>query len=306
MSEVKRYHVTETGLVEGESLGRLSVVLAADFDRVTAERDAALGREAALLEELEMARDDLVIFKSAVSALGEASKKLVFCARTSGGTAGPDQGLMDACAGVEGVITLGGIARAMNEFERLTAERDDLSARLEQARDRKNSIVDMQQRLTAADERNDNRDSEIFAQVQSALRRSFSLGQIYWQQADSDSTCQQNKSDQTMETQEQHILNVLKSVGAALKPAEAPRNQCDGCQAGIPLINGTHRMGREGGYPDFMGCSAKLYKPAEGVGDDTTLEEDREDFKKVFVRINTKQGQSISLADMIARYEKKP
>jgi hypothetical protein len=47
-------------------------------------------------------------------------------------------------------------------------------------------------------------------------------------------------------------------------------------------------------------------KPAEGVGDDTTLEEDREDFKKVFVRINTKQGQSISLADMIARYEKKP
>ena len=121
----------------------------------------------------------------------------------------------------------------------------------------------LQQRLTSADERADNRDSEIFAQVQSALRRSFSLGQIYWQQADSDSTCQQNKSDQTMEVQEQHILNVLKSLGAALKPAE-------------------------------------------GVGDDTTLEEDREDFKKVFVRINTKQGQSISLADMIARYEKKP
>ena len=47
-------------------------------------------------------------------------------------------------------------------------------------------------------------------------------------------------------------------------------------------------------------------KPAEGGSDDTTLEEDREDFKKVFVRINTKQGQSISLADMIARYEKKP
>ncbi|MBD9459156.1 hypothetical protein IB241_15850 [Pseudomonas sp. PDM05] len=32
MSEVKRYHVTETGLVEGESLGRLSVVMAADYD----------------------------------------------------------------------------------------------------------------------------------------------------------------------------------------------------------------------------------------------------------------------------------
>lgn len=102
------------------------------------------------------------------------------------------------------------------------------------------------------------------------------------------------------------ISSFYGRIDAALKPAEAPRNQCDGCQAGIPLINGTHRMGREGGYPDFMGCSAKLYKPAEGIGDDTTLEEDREDFKKVFVRINTKQGQSISLADMIARYEKKP
>jgi hypothetical protein len=101
-----------------------------------------------------MARDDLVIFKSAVSALWEASKKLVFCARTTGGTAGPDQGLMDACAAVEGVITLGGIARAMDEFEQMTAERDDLKMRLEQARDRKNSIVDLQQRLTAAEQRN--------------------------------------------------------------------------------------------------------------------------------------------------------
>ena len=87
----------------------------------------------------------------------------------------------------------------------------------------------LQQRLTAAGERNDNRDSEIFAQVQSALRRSFSLGQIYWQQAGSDSTYQQNKSDQTMEVQEQHILNVLKSLGAALKPAEVSCNipACD-------------------------------------------------------------------------------
>lgn len=109
---------------------------------------------AALREELEMARDDLVIFKGAISALGEASKKLVVCARTTGGTAGPDSGLMDACAGVENVITLGGIARAMNELEQLIAERDELSARLEQARDRKNSIVDLQQRLTAAEQRN--------------------------------------------------------------------------------------------------------------------------------------------------------
>lgn len=39
-SEVKRYHVGDTGLVEGLALGRISVVLLADFERVKAERDA--------------------------------------------------------------------------------------------------------------------------------------------------------------------------------------------------------------------------------------------------------------------------
>lgn len=36
VSEVKRYHVTEAGLVEGSALGRINVVLGADFDQVTA------------------------------------------------------------------------------------------------------------------------------------------------------------------------------------------------------------------------------------------------------------------------------
>ena len=139
MSEVKRYHVTETGLVEGESLGRFSVVLAADFDRVTAERDA------------------------------------------------------------------------------------------------------LQQRLTAADERADVLEGLIGEVLDAVGREPLDLDAV---------------------------LRLRARMRAALKPAEAPRNQCDGCQAGIPLINGTHRMGREGGYPDFMGCSAKLYKPAEGGGDD--------------------------------------
>lgn len=62
--------------------------------------------------------------------------------------------------------------------------------------------------------------AEIIAMVESALRRSFSLGQIYWQQADSDSTCQQNKSDQTMEVQTQHIMNVIKSISDLTKSAE--------------------------------------------------------------------------------------
>ena len=55
---VKRYYVGKYGLVEGEALGRLSVVLGADHDRVTAERDAALGREAALQEELKVSMLD--------------------------------------------------------------------------------------------------------------------------------------------------------------------------------------------------------------------------------------------------------
>lgn len=150
MSEVKRYHVTDAGLVEGQALGRINVVLGPDHDRVTVNA-------ARLRAELECSRGDFA------------------------------------------------------QLERISEA--------------------LQQRLTAADERNDNRDSEIFAQVQSALRRSFSLGQIYWQQADSDSTCQQNKSDQTMEVQEQHILNVLKSLGASLNPAEPAKDEhvCTGC-----------------------------------------------------------------------------
>lgn len=55
-------------------------------------------------------------------------------------------------------------------------------------------------------------EQEVLAIIESALRRSFTLGQIYWQQADSDSTCQQNKSDQTMENQAHHIVMVTDSV----------------------------------------------------------------------------------------------
>ncbi|MDB1108123.1 hypothetical protein [Pseudomonas extremaustralis] len=194
MSEVKRYHVTETGLVEGESLGRLSVVLAADFDRVTAERDAALGREAALREELSAAQRGL------------ANCKLALDAQTHN----------------YGVTNL--------------------------------RLIGAEQRLTAADERNDSRDSEIFAQVQSALRRSFSLGQIYWQQADSDSTCQQNKSDQTMEVQEQHILNVLKSLGAELKPSGGGGDEA--------VHDRAYRNGLMQGYNFALNGSEKEYQDA--------------------------------------------
>ena len=37
-------------------------------------------------------------------------------------------------------------------------------------------------------------------------------------------------------------------------------NQCDGCRAGKPLIDGKyHRMGERGAYPDFMSCTAAIY-----------------------------------------------
>lgn len=43
----------------------------------------------------------------------------------------------------------------------------------------------------------------------------------------------------------------------------AEPNQCDGCQAGIPLVNGAHRMGKPGGYADTMSCQAGKYASAD-------------------------------------------
>lgn len=51
---------------------------------------------------------------------------------------------------------------------------------------------------------------------------------------------------------------------AALSASAEP-NQCDGCQAGIPLVNGAHRMGKPGGYADTMSCQAGKYASAEPI-----------------------------------------
>lgn len=56
-------------------------------------------------------------------------------------------------------------------------------------------------------------------------------------------------------------IELWERIDAALKPAGGQLNQCDGCQAGIPVVNGAHRMGKPGAYPDTMSCTAKLYKP---------------------------------------------
>lgn len=54
MSEVQRYYVGKYGLVEGEALGRIGVVLGADHDRVTAERDALQQRLTAADERADV------------------------------------------------------------------------------------------------------------------------------------------------------------------------------------------------------------------------------------------------------------
>ena len=65
----------------------------------------------------------------------------------------------------------------------------------------------------------------------------------------------------------------------AAPPAPAPveRNQCDGCQAGIPVEGGMHRMGKPGGYADLMACTAERYgsAPAERATDKESLSVER-------------------------------
>lgn len=66
---------------------------------------------------------------------------------------------------------------------------------------------------------------------------------------------------------EDWIQEVQDRIDAFLFATDQPaeRNQCDGCQAGIPLVDGVHRMGKPGGYPDAMSCQASKYaNPAEG------------------------------------------
>ena len=64
MSEVQRYYVGKYGLVEGQALGRLSVVLAADFDKANrlfldaAERCIASERREKELQALLTAADE--------------------------------------------------------------------------------------------------------------------------------------------------------------------------------------------------------------------------------------------------------
>ncbi|NMZ81357.1 hypothetical protein [Pseudomonas mandelii] len=69
MNEVKRYHVSETGLSEGLSLGRTTVVLVADFDRVTAERDALQQSLTAADQRVDDLETEFKVTKQALNSL---------------------------------------------------------------------------------------------------------------------------------------------------------------------------------------------------------------------------------------------
>lgn len=60
----------------------------------------------------------------------------------------------------------------------------------------------------------------------------------------------------------QYLEKLQASLSASAEPSAPARNQCDGCQAGIPIVNGAHRMGRPGGYTDAMSCQASRYESA--------------------------------------------
>jgi len=65
--------------------------------------------------ECEELREELGGIKNISAETTNAMKRLVMYARTSGGTPGPDQGLMNACEQAERMLTIGGIGRAYME-----------------------------------------------------------------------------------------------------------------------------------------------------------------------------------------------
>jgi len=71
MSEAKYYHVSDTGLAEGTTLGRITVVLGADYDRVTAERNNLQN----LLNVVDQHNDDLAAVLADIVKSGQAYRE---------------------------------------------------------------------------------------------------------------------------------------------------------------------------------------------------------------------------------------
>lgn len=73
MSDVKRYHVTEAGLVEGQALGRINVVLGSDYDTAVAV-GTAFGNT---LERVVAGRDALQVLLTAADERADVLEGLL-------------------------------------------------------------------------------------------------------------------------------------------------------------------------------------------------------------------------------------
>lgn len=69
----------------------------------------------ALVDEVEELREEVGGISSVNTMLVSVLKRLTLHARTTGGTAGPDAALMDACEHAEKALSLGGFGRAYME-----------------------------------------------------------------------------------------------------------------------------------------------------------------------------------------------
>ncbi|MBS7559968.1 hypothetical protein KHO49_16620 [Pseudomonas sp. RC4D1] len=134
------------------------------------------------------------------------------------------------------------------DFDRVKAERDAL-----------------QERLNAADQKDDDlsfqlndREASRYDWLQAALAAEKRVEVLEGLLRDTKSMLASELSYELFEKMASHIKRIEVALSASADP-----NQCDGCQAGIPLVNGAHRMGKPGGHPDTMSCQAGKYASAE-------------------------------------------
>lgn len=98
-----------------KGLEKVAKVVDANSDQVCGENNLLRQEVEALRAERDELREELSGVKNVSTETAKAMKRLVMYARTSGGTAGPDAGLMDACEQAEKMLSLGGIGRAYME-----------------------------------------------------------------------------------------------------------------------------------------------------------------------------------------------
>lgn len=102
---------------------------------LTAELSEAREQRDRLAQE-NLERAEAVIAQAANARnLADALKKLNNAARISGGVAGPDKNLMDACENAERALSLVGVGRAVNAVLDVMEQRDSLRDECERLRE---------------------------------------------------------------------------------------------------------------------------------------------------------------------------